>query len=314
MFIKKISILVTLIVYTCLQSLFAQNLYSKAYGDRKNPPLIYVHGGPRGNSTLFEGTTAQKLADMGFFVIVYDRRGEGRSIDSSASLTFDEASHDLNSLIEKYRLKKVSLIGHSFGGIVSTLFTNQNPEKVDRLILVGALFAQQESYNHILRTGVKTAIAQNDTASIHKIKYINTLDKRGAEYRQLTYEIGSRFGYFKMPEPTEESKKVSKEYETGEFSKSNIRNNQAPVLFYQNESRVNIDTKSILKNLSTKGIKLFAIYGANDGIFSAKQISDLEKITGRKNFHVVPNCSHYPFVDQQSQFLKIMKNIMERKS
>ncbi|KEQ31252.1 alpha/beta hydrolase [Pedobacter antarcticus 4BY] len=309
----KISVLVTLIVYTCFQSLFAQNLYSKAYGDRKNPPMIYIHGGPRGNSTLFEGTTAQKLADLGFYVIVYDRRGEGRSKDSSANLTFDEASHDLNNLIKQYGLKKVSLIGHSFGGIVSTLFTNQNPEKVDRLILVGALFAQQESYDYILRTGAQTATAQNDTASIRKINYINTLDKRGAEYRQLTYEIASRFGYFKMPKPTEESKNVNKEYDTGDFYKSNIRNNQAPVLFYKNESHVNIDTKPILKSLSTKGVKLFAIYGANDGIFSSKQISDLEKITGKKKLYIIENCSHYPFVDQQSQFLKIMRSIMEEK-
>ncbi|WP_316778262.1 alpha/beta hydrolase [Pedobacter antarcticus] len=314
MFTKKISILVALIVSTCFQSLFAQNLYSKAYGDRKNPPLIYIHGGPRGNSTLFEGTTAQKLADLGFFVIVYDRRGEGRSTDGSAKLTFNEASHDINDIIKQYGLKKVSLIGHSFGGIVSTFFTNQNPEKVDRLILVGALFAQQESYDHVLRTASKTAIAKNDTVSIHKIEYINSLDKRGAEYRQLTYEIASRFGYFKMPEPTEESKRVNKEYETGEFSKSNIRNNQAPILFYKNESSVNIDTKPILRSLPRKGVKLFAVYGANDGIFSSRQISDLEKITGKKNLHIIQNCSHYPFVDQRSQFLKIMKSVMEEKS
>ncbi|MBB6269719.1 proline iminopeptidase [Pedobacter cryoconitis] len=314
MLIKKILLLVTFIACTCCHSLFAQSLYSKAYGDSKNPPLIFIHGGPRGNSTLFEGTTAKRLADMGFFVIVYDRRGEGRSADPAARVNFEEAFNDLNQLIAQYGLKKVNLIGHSFGGIVSTLFTNRYPEKVERLILTGALFAQQESYNYILQNGEKKAIAQKDTAAISKIHYIKTLDKRGAEYRQLTYGIGSRFGYFKMPEPTEESIRVNKEYETSEFSKSDIRNDQAPALFYKNESLVNIDTKPILKGLSDKGVKLFAIYGADDGIFSPKQLLDLEKITGKDKFHIIRNCSHYPFADQQGEFLKTMKNIMDRRA
>ena len=112
----------------------AQEIYSKAYGHKGNPALIYVHGGPRGNSTLFEGTTAKKLADKGFYVIVYDRRGEGRSGDSTAKLTFDEAFLDLNNLMKQYGLLKVSLLGHSFGGIVSTLFARKYPEKIERLI------------------------------------------------------------------------------------------------------------------------------------------------------------------------------------
>jgi proline iminopeptidase len=59
----------------------AQDLYSKAYGNPKNPPVIFIHGGPGGNATLFEGTTAQKLADKGFYVIVYvsiRKQGEER--------------------------------------------------------------------------------------------------------------------------------------------------------------------------------------------------------------------------------------------
>lgn len=75
---KSILFASVLFFFTCLQ-VSAQQLYSKAYGDPKNPAIIYLHGGPRGNATLFEGTTANALAERGFYVIVYDRRGEGRS-------------------------------------------------------------------------------------------------------------------------------------------------------------------------------------------------------------------------------------------
>ena len=68
-----------------------QNLYIKTYGNEKDKPIIFIHGGPSGNATLFEGTTAQNLADQGFYVIAYDRRGEGRSIDPKATFTYEEA-------------------------------------------------------------------------------------------------------------------------------------------------------------------------------------------------------------------------------
>ena len=310
-FKTKIPLLILLNVFvTGLHTLMAQTIYSKAYGDKRNPAMIYIHGGPRGNATLFEGTTAERLAGKGYYVIVYDRRGEGRSTDPNAKVTYNEAFADLSALIKKYNLGKVSLLGHSFGGLVSTLYASSFPEKVERLVLIDALFSQQESYDHILTTSQKIAAAKQDTIIIKKIAFINSLDKRSAQYRKETYEVASHFGFFKMPAATVESDKVNAEYENSGFSKSNIRNDQAPLLFYKNETLVNIDTKPILRKLSRKGVKLSAIYGAQDGIFSKKQLSELKAIVGPTSFYTIENCSHYPFVDQQTKFLQNLEEIM----
>jgi proline iminopeptidase len=271
-----------------------------------------MHGGPRGNSTLFEATTANALAKKGFYVIVYDRRGEGRSIDTDAKINFDEAFSDLNKLIGEYDLAKVNLLGHSFGGIVSTLYTDRFPQKVERLILIDALFSQQESYDHILTTSLKIATQEKDSTLLKKISYIKTLNKQSEHYRKQTYEVASHFGFFKMPRPTIESKKLTEEYENSDFFKSNIRNDKAPILFYQNESRVNIDTKPILKKIIQENIKLSAIYGLQDGIFSKRQMSDIKSIVGPANLYTIENCSHYPFVDQQEKFLQSVQEIMNK--
>lgn len=89
---KKLLLIVSLVLFSI--PIFAQNIYSKAYGNSKNPAIIFIHGGPSGNSNLFEGTTAKILASKGFYVIVYDRRGEGRSKDENAVMTFDESFND----------------------------------------------------------------------------------------------------------------------------------------------------------------------------------------------------------------------------
>ncbi|WP_313185892.1 alpha/beta hydrolase [Sphingobacterium siyangense] len=284
-----------------------EKIYSKAYGKSENPTIIFIHGGPRGNSTLFEGTTAENLAGKGFYVIVYDRRGEGRSIDTTATFTFQEAISDLNSIYEKYNIKRANIIAHSFGGLVGTLFTEQNPEKVSSLILAGGLFSQQETYNHILETTRKIYKKKNDNLMLSKISEIEILAKNSAEYRKQCYEIASMNNYFKMPFPTNEANQLRENYENSEYGKSNIRNDDAPILFYKNESKNNIDTKPILKKLEKENVKLFAIYGLQDKIFSEKQLSDMKKIVGKQNFKTIDNCSHYPFVDQQNPFIEIIE-------
>lgn len=298
---KRIIFLIFILIAFALNAQ-TSTIYSKTYGKNTNPAVIFIHGGPSGNATLFEVTTAQKLADKGFYVIAYDRRGEGRSIDSTATFTYEEAIRDLNGIYKLYNIKKANLIAHSFGGLVGTIFTEQNPEKVNALVLAGALFSQQETYDHILNTTKAIYKKQNDTVMLSKITKIESLDKNSAAYRKQCFELAGQNNYFKMPSPTTEANNLRNEYEKSDFFKNNIRNSQAPILFYKNEIRNNIDTKAILKKLKNK-VKLFAIYGKQDNIFSEKQLNDLQKIVTKKNFKIIENCSHYLFVDQQKTFI-----------
>ena len=281
-----------------------QSIYSKAYGNKENPAVIFIHGGPSGNSNLFEGTTVNSLANKGFFVIVYDRRGEGRSKDENATMTFQETFDDLNQIYDLYKLEKAHIIAHSFGGIVGTLFTNEFPQKVKSLTLVGALVSQQETYNHILEKGKK--FYHSDPKTLNQIKELESLSKNSAEYRKKTYDIASELGYFTMPKPTKESKRLRTEFERSLFYKTNIRNTNSPLKFYKNEIQNNIDTKNILLEIKRKNIPIYAIYGEEDGIFSKTQLTDVQKIVGDENFKLLKNCSHSLFADQQKEFLKFV--------
>ncbi|TZF99471.1 alpha/beta hydrolase (plasmid) [Chryseobacterium panacisoli] len=297
--------LFSIIFIVCSIALNAQNLYSKAYGNPKNIPVIFIHGGPSGNATLFEGTTAQKLADKGFYVIVYDRRGEGRSKDDNATMTFQESFEDLKDIYTIYHIKKANILAHSFGGIIGTLFTSQFPEKVNSLTLAGALFTQQETYDHILKQAKEHF--KNDAAQLKEISEIQNLDKNSAAYRKRCYEMASKLSFFDMPNPTLKSEMLRNEYKAGEFYKNNIRNSESPLTFYKNEPLNNLDNTSVLKGIRKKGVPIFAVYGKNDGIFSEKQLNDLKNIVGKKNLRLIDNCSHYLFVDQQDVFLQFIE-------
>jgi proline iminopeptidase len=109
--------------------LIVQNLEVQTFGSDKSTPVLFLHGGPGYNSVSFERTTAQELAENGFFVISYDRRGEGRNTHLKAAYTFKQTYKDIRQIYTTYDLKKKTLIGHSFGGIVGTLFADQYPKK-----------------------------------------------------------------------------------------------------------------------------------------------------------------------------------------
>jgi len=221
---KKMKHVIFLIIIFTTFTLKAQSttIYSKAYGKNTNPAIIFIHGGPSGNATLFKATTAQKLADQGFYVIVYDRRGEGRSIDTAATFTYQEAITDLNQIYKSYNIQKANLLVHSFGGLVGTLFTEQNPEKVESLILAGALFSQQETYEHILNTTKIIYQKQNDSLMLSKIIEIENFDRNSAAYRKQCFELASHNNYFKMQSPTAKANNLRNDYNKSDFFKNHI--------------------------------------------------------------------------------------------
>lgn len=298
---KKLLLFVMLLFTVCAAS--GQTLYSKTFGDKNNKAIIFIHGGPSGNAVHFEATTAKKLAERGFYVIVYDRRGEGRSADKNAKINYHEAFNDLNNLYKTYGLKKATLIGFSFGGLVSTLYAEKYPEKINSLILVSALFNQQESYDHILSSVRKIYTEKGEAEKLKKVTEVESLDKNSAEYRGECFALASENGYFKVANPDKEAVKIYNDYETDDLYKSNIRNKNAPILFYKNEPRNNINVKPVLEHLRKKGMDIYALYGKQDGIFSPTQMMGMKNLVGATNFKFLNNCSHYLYADQQIAFL-----------
>lgn len=301
---KLILTYLSLFTFLSINVVNGQAIYSQSYGNSTDPAIIYVHGGPGSNSTLFEATTVEKLVENGFYVIAYDRRGEGRSADPDATFTFQESSNDLVAIYEKYNVKDATIFAHSFGGIVATYFAERHPEKVNAIILVAALFSQQETYDHILNTAEKMYSKYNDIQMLEEIRITRELPTNTAEYRKACYDFADEF--LNMPNPTNASSELRVKYRISDFYANNIRNKEASAIFYRNETLNNVDTKPILQNLKAQNIQIFAIYGKQDALFSKKQLNDLKEITGKSNLTLIENCSHFPFVDQQELFLKAL--------
>ncbi|HWV29956.1 MAG TPA: alpha/beta hydrolase [Dyadobacter sp.] len=284
-----------------------QSLYSKAFGKANDEPILFLHGGPGSSAVYFEATTAQKLANAGFYVIIYDRRGEGRSMDSVTRMNYEEFFDDLNTIYQKYHINRAHLIGFSFGGLVATLYAEKHPEKVKSIILASALVSQQASYNTILQSVESIYRDQNDATNLAQINTIREMDSNSLSYRTAVFAHASKNGFFSLPKPDFEARQIYSTYPTDTLIARYVKNDRAVETLWKNETRRNIDVTPVLKKFRSRKLPVYAIYGKQDGLYSKQQVAGLSRITGKSRFVYLDNCSHTCFVDQQAQFIAALK-------
>lgn len=283
-----------------------QSIYERSFGNSNDKPIIFLHGGPGYNCANFEVTTAKQLSDKGFFVIVYDRRGEGRSIDSNAKFTFNETFEDLEAIFQKYGFSKATLIGHSFGGIIATLFAEKYPEKVQSIILTGAPISLQETFSTILASSKIIYQEKDDVANLNYLTMLENMDKSSIQFSSYCFMHAMQNGFYSPKNPSDEAKFIYSKFKsdttlTKYASKMTI---QAPQGFWRNEKYTTLDLTSNIKQLLAKNINFIGLYGKDDGLFSAAQIEKLQDLIGKINVKYYDNCSHNVFIDQQSQFIE----------
>ena len=102
------------------------------------PPAVLIHGWPL-DGTMWEYQSVH-LAEQGYRVITYDRRGFGRSAQPWTGYDYDTLAGDLNALIEKLDLIGVTLVGFSMGGgEVARYVARHGTSRVARAALVSAV-------------------------------------------------------------------------------------------------------------------------------------------------------------------------------
>ncbi|MCY9669630.1 alpha/beta hydrolase [Paenibacillus alginolyticus] len=119
--------------------------------DRRNPIVIFVHGGP-GCSEIPYVRKYQRLLEKNFTIVHYDQRGSGKSyhfFEDYSNLSTDLLVNDLLELTDDVKemlgQSKVLLIGHSFGTYIGMKAAAKAPEKFVAYIGIGQVAAHVQS-------------------------------------------------------------------------------------------------------------------------------------------------------------------------
>jgi proline iminopeptidase len=281
-----------------------QNLYLRTFGDAANNAVIFLHGGPGYNAASFEATTAQVFADEGFYVIVYDRRGEGRSSRVPADFTFDEAIADINFIYDSLNISSASLIGHSFGGVIGTKYAVAEKEKVRSLILVSAPVNLQETFKTIISSCRNICKEKKDNQSLAFVDALAEMDSTTIAYSSGCFALAMRNGFYEPKKPKRLSKKIKQKFKkkTDLYAIASKMEQAGPLGFMRNENYTCIDLSADLKHLIDCKVKVYGIYGMDDGLYSMAQFDYLNSLINY-NAYYYERSSHSPFIDFQKAFL-----------
>jgi non-heme chloroperoxidase len=111
-------------------------IYYKDWGE--GPVVTFSHGWPL-NSDAWDPQMLF-LAQNGFRCIAHDRRGHGRSAQTSTRNDMDGYADDLAELIEALDLRDIAMVGHSTGGgEVARYIGRHGSSRVARTVLLSAV-------------------------------------------------------------------------------------------------------------------------------------------------------------------------------
>lgn len=291
-----------------LPALAKAPLYSQSYGNPTDPGLIFLHGGPGFNSVLFEASTAQALANQGFYVIVYDRQAEGRSPQRNAEISLQTATEELRTLYQTYGLRQAYLIGHSFGGTVGLHFAQAYPEQVRALIWVGSPLSYPDTFQTIHRHCKAFYTDQKNSEGLGYLQQLQAMDSGSLNYSGYSFAHALQCGLYAPKRINPQARELYQQAAAAERQLTYQNPQTAVQGFYHNDHYTQLDLTEQLTQ-TAKQLPVFGIYGTEDGLFDAETLQRLSSILGKSSFYTVPEASHNVFVDQSAEFVKILAKI-----
>jgi non-heme chloroperoxidase len=114
------------------------SIFYKDWGPRDAQPIVFHHGWPL-SADDWDNQMLYFLAH-GFRVIAHDRRGHGRSSQTSTGHEMDTYAGDVAALTDALDLKNAFHVGHSTGGgEVVHYVARAKPGRVAKAVIVGAV-------------------------------------------------------------------------------------------------------------------------------------------------------------------------------
>ena len=110
------------------------SIYYEVYGNGQ--PIVLLHGGLFG-SIMEYADLIDKLKHH-FKVIAISTRGHGKSTLGREPLTLEQRARDVLAVINQVTKDSVILIGFSDGGYTAYTFGAKYPEKVKKMVVIGA--------------------------------------------------------------------------------------------------------------------------------------------------------------------------------
>ena len=278
-----------------LKNINNTGLFCKASGSGE--PIIVIHGGP-GLSHDYLYPHLQELAKT-HRLIFYDQRACGRSsvkVDT-ASIRINRFVEDIDGIRQAFGYDKVSLIAHSWGGLLAMKYAAQFPESIKNLLLVNPAGVSSKYAAKMNQVIAQRFTSEDSLRRSAILKTPNFMDSIYLVNELMTIGFKPQFH-----DPKLISQLNLNLNENVSTSSQLLRNLSVDLIGY--------DYYDDLKKIKTPTL---LIYGDYDPLAEVVG-QELKNSVPGSELVVFKNCGHFPFIEKPVAFNKVASQFLAKHS
>lgn len=163
-------------------------------GPPDGPAILMLHGY---TDSSFSFSRVMPLMARDLRVIALDQRGHGDSDRPASGYSMDDLAGDAIALMDALNIRQATLVGHSMGSFVARRIAATHPDRVTRLVLVGAGISGTNQGMRDLRKAVAaltepvdaTFVRDFQVSTVNKPVPADFMDRVIAESRKLPVRV-----------------------------------------------------------------------------------------------------------------------------
>jgi proline iminopeptidase len=259
------------------------------------PPVLVVAGGPGFGSHYLDAPLTTLLADA-LTLIFYDQRGSGQSSGHAVAsrLTMAQFVADLDAVRDASGHNRVTILGHSFGGLLGIHYALAYPEHVTALVIVDG-----------------DPITYADWSTFRGV--IGTRQSKAAVQRLA--EMTAPAGWDRRPEAVEEYFRVALLPYFGDTTKAVELTFGFTGRAFEQLQATSTAVRRDLGEWDLRGavadlkVPTLLIYGAA-GVFPIAAAERLRALLPDASLHVLPDVGHFPFLEAPDTFRALVREFL----
>jgi proline iminopeptidase len=277
----------------------------------QGPPLMIVHGGPGASHEYFLPYLLPLMRTNRLVFI--DERGSGKSskLKDPSQYTVANMVEDIETVRQALGLGKISLLGHSFGGVLAEAYALKYQKNLSHLILAST-FASTKELNAALAK-MKAEMASQDRERLDAFEAAGLFGKGGIwergrypeDYAKLAWGVGY-FPYLYQNHPDPNFDPSSSNTSTAWDVYREMWGSHGEFIVDGNLTEVEYVDK--LPEIKVPTLIIVGDHDESDPKMSEEMHA---KIAGSK-LVILPRSGHMTFVDQPEGFLRAVAGFCGR--
>ncbi len=252
--------------------------------------ILFLHG--FGGSATNWLEVMPQLSDEGYRVVAVDLKGFGFSEkNKDENYSHPSQVNFLNSFIEKLELKDITLVGHSMGANIATMYYQEYPEKIRNLVLVSPSLMEERNEDKIRSNALKVL----DFPVVREyVRIVLKCALRDGRIEDILNSAVYEPELVNLQEPffIDPTLFLGWEYVLIRMSASSFEN--------------------VLKeDISEIDIPVLMIWGEEDTWVSVSKSNSLKRRIENSELEVIENVGHLPMLENPEEFRSPLKNFLK---